>query len=334
MSKFTDLAKTSHALSLAAMEEASRTGQRIADIDHLLLALTVNEQSAGQVLRSMGITLAAARAAVSAQHDAQLAALGVQASMPEPGRIVFHETDGYDWSERALDLIKRSADGGRRGDATAVLRELVAEPSGLIEDLLSRLDSSPAAVLTRLDEVESVPVHTSRANTDSLTGTSRAFVPASLEQVWHLLADPGRMPEWDQRVGSVLVGAPPEPPEPGARWSALAPSVGPDGRALKVKPAWRRLSIELIAFEPQTTIAWSLTYPDADRANARIVRIDLAPAAGGTSLGLTLSFERHPDRARRPLPRRLLGPALRPLHRAVIWLQLNQLGSGISRVFR
>ncbi len=47
MSRFTDSASTSYSLSITAMEEASRVGQREADIDHLFLALTVSEQTAG-----------------------------------------------------------------------------------------------------------------------------------------------------------------------------------------------------------------------------------------------------------------------------------------------
>lgn len=333
MSKFTELAVTSHTLSLAAMEEASRCGQRTTDIDHMLLALTVTEQRAGHVLRGLGITLAATRAAVAAQHDAQLAAIGVQAPRPEAGRIVFHETDGYEWSERALDVINRASKGEGSGDASAVLRELVAEPSGLVADLLVRLDSSPARVLARLDEdsladMRAVP----RPRTDALTGTSRAFAPAPPEQVWELLADPARLPEWDERVAFVQADAARGRPRAGECWSALAPRVSPDGKPLRVRPKWRRLSVELLALEPQTTVAWRLTFPDVDRANARIVRIALSPDAGGTTVDLTLSYERHPDRA--GSVRRLLGSALSPLYRVNLWIQLSQLGSGISRVFR
>ncbi|NNV08857.1 Clp protease, partial [Geobacillus sp. MMMUD3] len=95
MSRFTDSASTSYSLSITAMEEASRVGQREADIDHLFLALTVSEQTAGQVLRSLGITIDDAREAVAAQHAEQLAGLGIRMDPPEPGRIVFHETEGY-----------------------------------------------------------------------------------------------------------------------------------------------------------------------------------------------------------------------------------------------
>jgi len=130
MNKLVRAAQTSQSLSLAAMEEASRLGLREADIEHLFLALVIDDQSAGRALRSMGIDLDAARRAVEEQHDAQLASLGIEASFPKAGRIVFQETDGYEWSARALDLIGKSSGKGKSGDAAAVLRELVAEPSG------------------------------------------------------------------------------------------------------------------------------------------------------------------------------------------------------------
>ena len=41
MSKFVRAAQTSQSLSLAAMEEASRAGLRVADLEHLVLALVI-----------------------------------------------------------------------------------------------------------------------------------------------------------------------------------------------------------------------------------------------------------------------------------------------------
>src|SRR5690606_41760640 len=92
MSRFLSMAATMQTLSLAAMEEASREGRREADIEHLLLALTLNEQTAGQVLRRKGVTLEAVRTAVAAQHARQLSSLGVTTDAGQPGRIGFHET--------------------------------------------------------------------------------------------------------------------------------------------------------------------------------------------------------------------------------------------------
>ncbi|PPF56571.1 hypothetical protein C5C55_08665 [Rathayibacter sp. AY1C2] len=94
MSKLARVAQTTQALSLAAMEEASRAGLRIADLEHLFLALVINDQPAGEALRGMGVDLDDARRAVEEQHAAQLASLGIRASFPDTGRIVFHETAG------------------------------------------------------------------------------------------------------------------------------------------------------------------------------------------------------------------------------------------------
>lgn len=330
MSKFADAASTSHTLSLAAMEEASRLGQRTADIDHLLLALVLSEQTAGQVLRSFGIDLAGARDAVAAQHAEHLAAVGVHAPAPEPGGIVFHETDGYTWSDRALALIGRASSGDRRGDATAVLRELVAEPSGMIEATLVRLGTSPAAVTARLDEVERTSPHRPQRpiRPGELSGSSEAFIPAAPDAVWAVLADPARMPEWEPSIGGVSNA--PAAIRVGDTWAAHARTERPDGKPIRVKPAFIDQVVELVAASDPHLIEWRFSYPDAPRANARRLRIQLEPAAGGTQLRIALAWERHPDRARRPL----LGLLMRPVVRLVLWLQLSQLGSGISRVFR
>ena len=207
MSKFTDAVTTSHTLSLTAMEEASRFGQRTADIDHMFLALVVSEQIAGQVLRSMGVTLESARDALAQQHSAQLASLGINSESASQGRIVFHETGGYEWSDRALEVIKRASDGDKRGDAAAVLRELAAEPSGMIEQVLQRLGSASDAVIARLDQVERNPALTPRHTIQPgrLSGVSEAFAPATVERVWKLLADPLRMPVWEPAIGEVVI---------------------------------------------------------------------------------------------------------------------------------
>lgn len=78
-------------------------------------------------------------------------------------------------------MIKRAGEGGRSGDATAVLRALVAEPSGLIESVLTRLGITSEAVVARLDEVERYPEHASGRATERgrLSGIAEAFAPAS-----------------------------------------------------------------------------------------------------------------------------------------------------------
>lgn len=332
MIKLIRAAATSHTLSLAAMEEASRQGIRDADIEHLFLALVINEQIAGQVLRSLRITLDATRDAVVAQHAAQLETLGIVADPPSPGRIVFHETDGYDWTNRAVEVIKRAGSGGNNGDSAAVLRALLAEPSGMIEAVLQRLGVARGEVIARLDEAERIPAHDSPQlrTTGHLSGAGTAFVPAPVEDVWALLASPERMPEWDPTFGHVKRDDAEIPPRPGDTWAGRTRTHRPDGKPFKTREGLQRQRIELLAKEERSLIAWRFTYPDEPRANSRHLTIALEPAAGGTQLGITFAWELNPARRRRPFP----GFIVKPLYRFAIWMQLTQIGSSIGRVFR
>lgn len=328
MSRFTDAASTSHTLSVAAMEEASRFGQRSADIDHMLLALVVSEQVAGQVLRSEGITLEAARGAVSEQHSAQLASLGISAGLPPQGRIVFHETGGYEWSDRALEVFKRASDGKKRGDAAAVLRELVAEPSGMIDQILLRLGSAPDLVVARLDEVQRYPVLTPKQaiQPGRRSGSCEAFVPAPVEQVWELLANPSRMPEWDPIIGEVTL----DETQMGDRWTVRARTQRSDGKPIRIKPEFQTQDVQLVSCIDETMIEWRFTFPDSALADAKQIRIELEPAAGGTQLRISLKWERNSSRPSYPIR----GLLIRPLVRFGIWMQLSQLSGSLSRAFR
>ena len=332
MSKFTDAATTSHTLSVAAMEEASRFGQRNTDIDHMFLALVVSEQVAGQVLRSAGITLEAARDAVAEQHSAQLASLGVSTGLPAHGRIVFHETGGYEWSDRALEVLKRASDSKKRGDAAAVLRELVVEPSGMIDQILQRLGSASDLVIARLDEVQRHPALTPKRTVQSgrRSGTIEAFAPAPAEQVWELLANPTRMPEWEPMIGEVTLEETQKETRVGDRWRVHTRTRRSDGKPIRIKPAFQIQDVELVACTEETLIEWRFTYPDSTQADAKQVRIELEPAAGGTHLRISLKWERNSSRSSRPIR----GLLIRPLVRLGIWMQLSQLSGGISRVFR
>ncbi len=329
MSSFTTAAATMQTLSLAAMEEASRRGRHDADLDDLFLALVLSDQTAGAVVRAAGITLDRAREAVDAMHTAQLRSIGVDVDVPGERRIVFHETRGYEWTPRALNVLKR-AGSKNSGDASAVLCELLREPSGLIEDLLVRLDTSAAELGAALEAVEahSSPGTGKKRRIAGITGQVETFVPAGIEEVWSLLADPARMPEWNPSVGSVQQDGDGAATAVGTSWLVVAPTVHPDGKPAKVKEEFRRRRMELTEFAPPSQIAWRTSYLDAVRANSHVLTIELAPAAGGTQLQLTMSWTRHGGW------RRIAFWPLRPLQRFLAWLGLFQIGGGISRVFR
>jgi uncharacterized protein YndB with AHSA1/START domain len=330
MSRFTVMASTSQTLSIAAMEEASRLGQREADIDHLLLALTLSTHPAGQVLRACGVTLDAVRLAMSEQRAAELRSIGISAgASTEPGPISFQETGGYEWSARCLEILSRASSRGKNGDAEAVLRELLNDRSGLIDDLLARVGTSSAALVTRLDEMADLAVHRPRSGgRGEAAGFIEAFVPAPVADVWDLLSDPARMPEWDALCARVERSGGADTATAGASWVSVAPERRPDGRPLRVRPRFTRRRVDTLAVETEALIAWRFSFPDAARSNPMRVTIALTPAAGGTQLEIALAWRRSRGW------RRVVGFPLRPLQRFAIWMQLTQISGGISRVFR
>lgn len=329
MSTFLNTAATMQTLSLTGMEEASREGRREGDLEHVLLALVISEQSAGTVLRGLGISLDAAREAVRDQHQEQLRQLGVEIEQDEPDRIIFHETDGYEWTERALMVMSRSTEGDGRGDAASVLRRLIDEPSGLIAEILVRLGTTTDAVREALEDHERTPPlappapsHASRRR-DWVHGRHETFIPAPIEDVWELVSHADRMPEWDPMTGNIAS----ESAEGGA-WITVAPTHRPDGKPIKVKPEFRRRRVTQAETLNTTRVVWWSEYPDAPELPPRMLAVELAPSEGGTFVTLTSTWRR------RAGWRRLVGLPLRPLQRYLVWLHLSQTGGAISRAFR
>lgn len=324
MNKFVRAAQTSQVLSRTAMEEASRVGLRVADLEHLFLALVLSDQPAGGSLRSMGIDLDGARSAVKETHDARLASLGIEASFPEAGRIMFHETDGYGWSKRASDLIARSV--SKSGDAAAVLQELVSEPSGLIADILERLGTTPQAVLEHLDWFDAPAERTIQSRRGQASGVTEEFVPAPIEEVWQFLADVACLPEWEMSVGSIDNTG--RDFTPGTVWQGLTPTSRPDGKPVSVKRRFRRRSIELVTADRPERVAWLLTYPDAPQASSNLAEFSLVNAKGGTRVQIAKSW------SRRQGWRKLVAFPLRPVQKLIVWINLRQTGDAVSRAFR
>ena len=329
MSRITTTLATSHRVSLAAMEEASRVGRRTADCEHMLLALTIDPGIAGEALRQQGVTLHAAREAVAAQHADHLNALGFSPAEISSGPIVFHETGGYEWSEGALAVLKLASSGKNSGDSVAMLRALVHKPSGMVESILERLGTSPAAITAQLDEPASPTVdRNSHSNTSSSGAftTTTAFVPAPLTEIWELVSNPARIPEWDPSIASVASGT--APMCLGESRTARARVERPDGGRIRIKPEFKRVGIELAESLPPHEVTWRFWYPDSERANTRRVTIRLEESADGTRLRLNYGWERRNSR------RSVRGLMLHPLQRVATAMQASQLASSIARAFR
>ena len=322
MSRMSQIVATTYSLSIAAGDEASRLDAREIDLEHVLLALVIDEGTAGQALRSLGITLAAARAAVADQHREQLASLGVDADLPEAGRIRSLERGAYDWTKRASNLLTADAGDG----SPAVLRALLAEPSGTVEAILARLGQTPADVADRLDQSQRIPAPDEEPH-HRLARTRATFVPAPPEDVWSLVSDPERLPEWEMNLAFVA--------QVGDTWEGATRTTAPDGADLKVRPPYRRQSIVRRLAERPHRVAWEMRYPDAPRANSKSIAIDIEPAAGGSQVTVAFAWVRGPGptgvlRLIAPLTRLVAQPFLRP----VLWIQVTALTSAISRAFR
>ena len=344
MSKFTQVASTGLTLSIAAGEEASRIGDGKVDVEHVFLALVISEGRAGRALRDLGITLDGARTAVTDMHRDQLASLGITAEIPSEGRIRFLEQGGRDWNERALKLLTEAGGPRKAGDTAAVLQETLSEPSGVVEDILARLGTTPEEVRARLDATTPAVENGGAANDDgepgahgqrtrrlmgshTLARSLTVFVPAAPDDVWALVSDAMRIPEWDLGIGTIT-------PE-GSVWEGRARTVAHDGRRLKVKPALRRQMIERIAADARHHVEWLMSYPDAPRGNRRSIIVDIAPATGGSDVTVRFAWVKGsgPTGFRKlvaPLTRLLA----RPFVRFVVWTQALSLTGGISRALR
>jgi uncharacterized protein YndB with AHSA1/START domain len=210
------------------------------------------------------------------------------------------------------------------------LRALLTEPSGLMVDLLARLDLSVDALQSALASEAAQPPHLS-----TVTGMSpkkrgllsEVFVPAPATAVWNLLADPTRLPEWHYLIGSVEVDTAAEI-GPGVTWTVLAPTHRPDGTPVRVKERFRRHQMQLLVMEQPHRISWRSSRPDLPRRRAIELSIEIMAVAGGCQVRATSSGT--------PSPRwkPLLFSPVRPLQRFLHWISLTQITAGISRAFR
>ncbi|WP_081323245.1 SRPBCC family protein [Microbacterium testaceum] len=315
MAKLTTAFATSHRLWVAAMEEASRGGGKDAGLDHLLLALTIDDGAAGQVLRASGVTIERAREAIAAQHREQLSSLGLDVETLSDGPISLGDATGFDWTEQARAAMARATAIGETGDSAAVLRALLAEPSGFVTAVLRRLDTTPESIGALLAQAVALPVTAPTASSDDLFHRSTtAFLPATPDATWALVSDPRRLAEWDATTETVT---------PGAAGSWIAPPQ--DGRAVDLGP--QHFTVD--ADESRRVAHWTFWWPaSVRRTNRRHVIFALEPEASGTSLRVDTTWETASARKRRRVS------AARPFFRALMWFQVTRVASSVSAALR
>lgn len=315
MPKLSTAFATSHRLWVAAMEEASRGGGKDAGLGHLLLALTIDDGAAGQVLRASGVTIERAREAIAAQHREQLGSLGLDVDPVPDGPISLGDATGFDWTEQARAVMNRATALGETGDSAAVLRALLDEPSGFVTAVLRRLDTTPEVIGDLLAHAVALPASApATSSEDPFHRSTTAFVPATPDATWALISDPRRLPEWDAATESVT---------PGAAGSWIAPPQ--DGRGSDLGP--QHFTVD--ADESRRVAHWTFWWPaSVRRTNRRHVIFALEPEASGTSLRVDTTWETASTRRHGWLR------AARPFFRALLWFQVTRVASSISAALR
>ncbi|WP_147103815.1 SRPBCC family protein [Nesterenkonia populi] len=329
MSRTAEALSTAYALSLTSAEEASRWGRKKIDIEHLFLAVLLNEQPAGQALRSLGITLDAARKAIEEQHAHQMSSIGVNDVQQPIGRITLYEAKAhFDWSENAKRTFQGAGKGRRsrqrkQGNAADVLRELLEEPSGFIAAVLERLGTNADEGRERLAEIESRSASRQPDRKPSqLSVTKDTFIPASAEEVFALVSDPERIPDWDTAGSDVE--------HTGKQtWEALLPAAWPNGKPRTPSEEKRRQVFELMDAAEPHRVVWRVSFPGNSVSKPHCRAIRLWPTDGGTHMRFTVTYPRDAHRLRR-----LVGTAVRPGLQPLLWVQAAHLSTQISLNFR
>lgn len=300
MSRFAATLGASQTLSMAGFAEAARHHRTVADLDDLLVALTVDDGLGGQALRAGGVERDAMRMAITATRAERLSGLGIAVDSPEPDDSSARRMTRCEWSARVLQLFQ-SVPATRDFSAT-ILRAVLDEPSGHVADVLAHTDLDRAELERVLDAAGDATAPRD-ADAGVLSGSAGVHVSAPIDAVWALLADPQRLHAWAPSVGGPAVA------HGNDTWGTAAPTAGPDGRPLRVRDGVSHQQWTLAEATKPTTVQWHVTYPDLPRANRQQLILDLAPSAGGTRVGVTVQW--HRTVPGRPWLGRLLRPFTR-----------------------
>ncbi|WP_369131950.1 Clp protease N-terminal domain-containing protein [Modestobacter sp. I12A-02662] len=281
---------------LAADEEAARAGHAEVDVHHLLLGLLVTGGASARVLSAAGLQLGGAREAQVAVQQADLAALGVTATVPPVPRSRTYAagTAGLRWSDRARRALADLPDGA---PDTRLLTALLADGRGPARRLLDRAGVDAAAVLAAIGTVEA-DVDRVGPPEGGWTATHAQTVAVPRADVWAVVADPHRRPDWDDTVERVrrVHGRSFE------ALDAIARTLSRTGEPVE-DPGLISTHV-LTAVEEGRVLEWEVRYPA--RGHTEWLRVELADDGAGCRIGL-----RHRNGA--------VGSRLRPLAALGAW---------------
>lgn len=193
-------------LTTAATDEAARAGHGEVDIDHVLLALLVSGGASTRILSLAGLDLATARTALVDVQRRDLASLGVTTPVPPPSaRHPYGAgTAALPWSDRARRAISGLPEGDHDARVlTAVLSDRESPARRLLEQAGVDADAVLAAAATTAPTDEERPDPSGGRRRWTAVITRTVAVPRA--DLWRVVSDPLRRPEWDDSAGAVRV---------------------------------------------------------------------------------------------------------------------------------
>lgn len=163
----------------------------------------------------------------------------------------------------------------------------------MLTELLHELGTTPADVLEELTRVEASHNAGKKPSTrrpGEMTAATRVFTPTDITEVWALLSDPTRIPEWEPAIGAVEASK--LTPSSDATWIAFARTTRPDGRPLRVSRKFRHVTVQMVEAVELARVVWGFAYPDALGSRPVRIEVDLSPATGGTDVAIVLSWRK------------------------------------------
>ncbi len=277
--------KAWYLLMTAATDEAARLGHGDVDVDHVLLALLVTGGRSTGVLSRAGLDLSAARTAMAEVQRQDLASLGVPVPVPPPlaGRAPGVGTAALPWSDRARRALAPLPDGG---PDTAVLVAVLSDEGSPARRLLEQAgvdaDGVLAAALVAGGPADPGPDREADARARTTTHTRTVAVPRA--DLWAVVSDPRRRPDWDDSVAVV------RSLDDGSfeTLDALARTLAAPGEPIEDPGLVSRHHVT--ARDDGRLIEWETRYPR--RGHTEWLRVELEDAGTGTRLTIRHAFSR------------------------------------------
>lgn len=151
--------------------------------------------------------------------------------------------------------------------------------------ILGRLGTTSDDELEILDATDSATASTTHSISkpkDRITSSTEIFVSTPVEEVWGLLADPAQVPTWKPSAGVIEHNA--QELTSVTIWTGFAPTPYPAGKPTRIKPQFRRRSIELASAKRPGTVEWTFGHPEARRSNSMSAQFRMTNTTGDTQV--------------------------------------------------